>query len=141
MPPAAGQTVQNLLSRHQKELLAEWMQAQLAATTLRADLMKEAELREQSREFLGLFRTALDGGDNDRMESGGWVALREYLTAISRSRAQQGFSPTETATFILSLKQVMFGRIRADLANDAAALGNELWLATTILDRLALFTT
>ncbi len=133
--------MQTILTRHQKELLVEWMQAQLSATTLRGDLMKEAELREQSREFLGLFRTALESGDQDRMESAGWVALREFLTSVSRSRAQQGFSPTETATFVLSLKQVLFTRIRAEITNDAAALGNELWATTMILDRLALFTT
>ncbi len=141
MPPTAGQTVRNILVKYQKDLLAEWMQAQLSATTLRADLMKENELREQSREFVTLLRAALEGGDFERMDSPGWAPVRDYLAAVSRARAQQGFSPTETATFILSLKQVLFTRIRSELASDPQALGEELWRTTTILDHLALYTT
>ncbi len=141
MPPAAGQTVRTVLVKYQKDLLAEWMQAQLSASSLRADLMKEGELRAQSQEFLGLLRTALESGDFERMDSPSWAAVREFLEGVSRSRAQQGFSSTETATFILSLKQVLFGRIRTELANDAKALGDELWTTTTVLDRIALYTT
>jgi rsbT co-antagonist protein RsbR len=141
MPSATGHIVRNILVKYQKELLADWVQAQLAATTLRVDLMKEGELREQSREFLGLLRTALESGDPERMDTPAWSAVREFLTGISRSRAQQGFSPTETATFVLSLKQGLFDRVRGDLSQDAKSMGEELWLTTLILDKLALFTT
>ncbi len=49
--------------RTQQELiLKEWIALQLAATTLRRDLMKESELRDQSREFLSLF-TQGPGGE------------------------------------------------------------------------------
>lgn len=60
--PAAGQTLRRILAHSQKELLAEWVQAQLSATTRRADLMNESELREQSREFLSLIQAATDAG-------------------------------------------------------------------------------
>ena len=45
-----------ILSKYEKDLLDDWIQNQLSATTLRSDLMKESELREQSREFLSALR-------------------------------------------------------------------------------------
>ena len=63
MPPTAGQTLRNTVAKYQKELLADWIRTQLAATTLRADLMKEGQLREQSKEFLTLVQGAMAAGD------------------------------------------------------------------------------
>jgi rsbT co-antagonist protein RsbR len=140
MPSAAGHTVRNVLVKYEKEILAEWLRLQLAATTLRADLMKEGELREQSRDLLSLLRPALESGRFESVDGADWTPVREFLTAISRSRAQQGFSPVETATFVLSLKEPIFERLRREL-NEPQALADELWITTSVLDRLALFTT
>jgi len=140
MPPAAGQILRNVLVKYEKEILADWIRLQLAATTLRADLMKESELCEQSRDVLRLLRPALESGRFETLDGSDWTPTREFLTGISRSRAQQGFSSTETATFILSLKQPIFDRLRAEMS-DAQTLAGELWITTVVLDRLALFTT
>jgi rsbT co-antagonist protein RsbR len=141
MPVTAGQTLRNVISRDQKELLAAWLHNQLATATLRSDLMREGELREQSREFLNLVKGAIDSGDFTSIESANWSPVRDFLTGVSRSRAQQGFSPSETATFVFSLKQPLFERVRDALRNDAQALADELWLATSLLDKLGLLTT
>ena len=42
---------------------------------------------------------------------------------MSRTRARQGFTPVETATFIFSLKLPMFSRLRQEYGDDAASLG------------------
>jgi rsbT co-antagonist protein RsbR len=138
--PAAGQTLRKIITQYQKELLAEWVQAQLAATTLRSDLMKEAELREQSRELLSLMQAAIDTGSLTHIEGAQWNAVREFLTRVSKSRAVQGFSPSETATFVLSLKQPLFIRLRGEFGNDAQGLADEAWATTDLLDKLGLST-
>jgi len=56
------------------------------------------------------------------------------------SRAQQGFSPAETATFVLSLKRPLFGVLRS-ASKDADSLADDVWTATRLLDQLALHTT
>ncbi len=140
MPVAAGQTVRDVLVKYEKEVLAEWIRLQLAATTLRADLMRESELREQSRELLSLLRPAIESGRLESLESADWSQVREFLMGVSRTRAQQGFSPSETATFILSLKQPIFDRLRNEI-KETQALADEMWITTVVLDRLALFTT
>jgi rsbT co-antagonist protein RsbR len=139
--PAAGQALRKVLAQSQKELLADWVQTQLSASTLRTDLMKENELREQSREFLTLVQTATDGGSLTQIDGSHWAAARDFLTRVSRTRAQQGFSPSETATFVLSLKQPLFNRLRSEFVQDAQGLAEEIWLTTELVDRLGLFTT
>ena len=138
--PAAGQTLRKILAQSQKELLSDWVQAQLAATTLRGDLMKENELREQSREFLSLLQGATDSGSLTQTDGSHWAQAREFLARVSRSRAQQGFSPSETATFVFSLKQPLFSRLRGEFGQDAQGLADEVWLTTELIDRLGLYT-
>lgn len=138
--PSAITALDRALANEQ-EVLAEWVQLQLASTTLRSDLMKEGELREQSREFISLFRAALGTGTAFSLTSGDWSGVREFLAGVSRSRALQGFSPSETATFVLSLKQPVFVRLRNQLEGSPAEFAEALWAATVILDKLALYTT
>jgi rsbT co-antagonist protein RsbR len=140
MASVAGHTLRATLLESQEELLGEWIQAQLTANTLRSDLMKENELREQSRELLTLLQRAVRSGEIKDIEGEDWVPLRDFLTRVSRTRAQQGFSVSATATFVFSLKQPIFARLRAALESDARALGAEMWLASTLLDRLGLLT-
>jgi rsbT co-antagonist protein RsbR len=52
----------------------------------------------------------------------------------------QGFSPTETAIFVLSLKQPMFERLRGEFGGDAQGLAEDVWSTTALLDKLGLFT-
>jgi rsbT co-antagonist protein RsbR len=128
----------SLLQRQQTELLQAWVQNQLAASTLRSDLISEADLKEQSREFLELMATAARNG-TDTIETPAWQQVRDFLGRVSESRGTQGFTPSETATFVLSMKQPIFMMLRNQLATDAPRLADELWRATVLLDKLALY--
>jgi rsbT co-antagonist protein RsbR len=63
------------------------------------------------------------------------------LAGISRSRGLQGFSPSETATFVFSLKPALFDRLRADPGQDPIALFDEVRRADELIDQLGLYTT
>jgi rsbT co-antagonist protein RsbR len=52
----------------------------------------------------------------------------------------QGFTPTQTATFVFSLKQPVFTRLRLD-AKSADDLAADTWRVSTLLDSLGLYTT
>ncbi len=129
-----------VVERHQDELLVEWVQEQLGASS-RAGVIKEHELRQQCAEFLRHLRTGLATGNVSDIDRPEWEAMRELLANVSRSRSTQGFTPSETATFVLSLKRPLFGRLRRELGQNAEAFADETWAATTILDRLGLYTT
>jgi len=131
----------DVVKHNEAELLGEWMKEQLAAvTTRRADLVNEAELREQSRALLGALRDALQRGV-PRIEAPEWAAVRDLLGDLTRTRTRQGFTPSETATFVFSLKQPLFQRLRRELQREPEALFEQVWAATALLDQLGLYTT
>ena len=136
----AKSRIPSILHTYEEELLEEWMREQLASDTLRTDLLTESELRQQSAEFLGALRQAAESDNLTDIMTPQWSEVREILTDLSRSRVQQGFAPSETAMFILSLKQLLFTRLRQELDQDADTLANEYWAATVLLDKLGLFT-
>jgi rsbT co-antagonist protein RsbR len=129
----------DLLAKHEGAVLADWIALQRAALTLRSDLMAEHDLREESRRFLDLVRRAAAAGT--KTDAPAWQPVREFLAGISVSRARQGFSPSETATFVFSLKQPLFNLLRQELRNDAETFADEMWAATELLDSLGLYTT
>jgi rsbT co-antagonist protein RsbR len=103
-----------LLTTHETEALGGWMNEQLASITLRANLMWEAELRQQAKDFLAVFRAAAENGDLAEDTGPSWEETRGMLDEISWSRASKGFSPNETATFVLSLKRPRFTTVVED---------------------------
>ena len=129
----------SILAKDEERILPVWVSHQLAAVTARRDLISDAELSDQSRRFLSLLRTSLVKGDGD-VGAADWEEVRRFLSELSRLRAQQGFTPSETATFVLSLKQALFERLREHL-KDPAALFQAIWDTTLLLDRLGLYTT
>jgi rsbT co-antagonist protein RsbR len=66
--------------------------------------------------------------------------MRDLLEEISRGRAVQGFTTAETATFVLSIKQPLFGMLRTEFGNDGQKLADEIWATTLLLDKLGLYT-
>src|SRR5918995_28896 len=137
----AKSRIPSILHTYEEELLEEWIREQLASDTWRADLLTESELRQQSAEFLGALRQAAESDNLTDIMTPQWSEARDILTDLSRSRMQQGFAASETATFIFSLKQPLFTRLRQELEQDDYTLANEYWAATVLLDQLGLFTT
>jgi rsbT co-antagonist protein RsbR len=121
-------------------LLAEWMKELQAGGVRRDDLMKESELRDQCREFIELLRGATRDGEATDARGAAWAPVREFLAELSRKRAMRGFTPSQTATFVFSLKRPLFDRMRAEAGNDADALARQVWSATQLIDDLGLFT-
>ncbi len=131
--------VAEVLAKHEAAVLDEWIK-QMSGATRRADLIKDVDLRSQCSRFLKFLRQGVESGSSD-LQTPAWQPVRDQLAEISRSRAQQGFTPTETATFVLSVKKPLFTLLRDQMGNDAGALAAELWATTELIDSLGLFTT
>ena len=128
-----------LLRQHQTQVLSDWSARQLQSLASRRDLISDAELSRESKEFLEAFTQAMESGDHERAVGPAWDRVNDLLTKLSFSRARMGFSPTETATFVFSLKQPVFELIRRSFTKPDE-LARETWVATTALDRLGLAT-
>ncbi|MCU1348293.1 MAG: anti-sigma-factor antagonist [Acidobacteria bacterium] len=128
-----------ILRSNGEEIFAEWLQLQQRDLATRNNLMKQGELEQQCRDFLAVLATALErGGD---VSSADFAQVRDFLSGLSRSRARQGFTPTETATFVLSLKQPLFEQLRRRMSDsDGPALAGQTWQVNLLLDKLGLNT-
>jgi rsbT co-antagonist protein RsbR len=140
MAASTPSRIPDLLEKHQSKLVASWLEQQLAAGSLRAGQIKEDELKEQSQKFLREFLGGLKSAHADDVMGPGWSTVRELLGEFSRSRALQGFTPSDTATFIFSLKEPLFTLLREEIKGNAQALGDEIWTATKLIDKLGLYT-
>jgi rsbT co-antagonist protein RsbR len=125
------------ISKHESAILKDWLENQRAEGTV--SKATEVEVQHQSRDFLTLLKNSLNKGRSDVMAAE-WTELRELLTHLSSNRAQQGFSPSQTATFVFSLKQPVFERLKQEFGRDAESLAHEVWTATLLLDKLGLLT-
>jgi|SRR3954451_5627218 len=129
----------DLLESDEPAILQRWMEHHLSAGSYRPDRISRAELQEHSTQFLSALRRALASGTAD-IYGADWAAVRHVLETLSASRAEQGFSPSETAMFVFSLKEPLFERLRRQHANDAAKLADGAWEMNVTLDKLGLYT-
>lgn len=130
-----------IFTEHENELLADWLNLQLAVVSSHGRQIKESDLRAQSREFMALLTPALQSGNLTDISKSEWAPVREFLSEISRSRARQGATASETASFVFSLKQPIFSHLRRALTQNPEALAQETWETNLLIDRLGLFTT
>jgi rsbT co-antagonist protein RsbR len=136
---AQATAIAQLVQKNEQQILQQWISLQQSATSFRADLIKERELREQSREFLQHFAAAIVA-ESENTEATAWKPVKELLAGLSRSRATQGFTSTETAMFVFSLKQPVFDLLRKEV-KEGEKLAAEVWLMSVLLDKLGLYTT
>jgi rsbT co-antagonist protein RsbR len=128
----------SLIDRHHQQLLAEWLACQKRDARI-ADPQREKEIAGLAGRFLDqLRRGAIAQADEIQMAE--WQPVREVLEDLSRDRAIQGFSPSETAIFVFSLKEPLFALLRREFATDADRLARETWTASRLIDRLGLYT-
>jgi len=128
------------ISQNENKLRSEWIRTMSSAVE-RSDLIGKAELNDQCASILQALVEGVRTSGAENLAGAGWNSARELLNSISSSRARQGFSPLEIATFVLSLKQPLFALIREKMAKSQDALFDTIWSATQLLDQLALVTT
>jgi len=133
--------IPEILKKYEGDLTSEWTRTQLDLLGQAAGRIREPELREQCNRFVGLLQEATQTNNIADTSGAEWEDVRAMLADLSRSRGLQGFSPSETAIFVFSFKQPFFARLRRELGKDADSLAEELVRATTLLDRLGLYTT
>jgi rsbT co-antagonist protein RsbR len=139
--PATTVELGELLRRNRDSLLEDWIRDLSGALARHKDLIRDVELKGQCHDFLEQLIRATSTGDAADVQAPPWVGVRELLGKISASRALQGFTPIETATFVFSFKKPLFARLRQEFGQDGEGLFREMWAAGQLLDELGLYTT
>jgi rsbT co-antagonist protein RsbR len=127
-----------ILKNQESSILGSWVDSQLALSG-RRDLDPN-EVQEQSRSFLSGLSTAVRNGYDEQLSGQHWDDVRALLSNLSKNRAIAGFSSSETATFVFSLKQPLFAALRTAYEEDPKALTEAMWGVSTMLDKLGLVT-
>jgi rsbT co-antagonist protein RsbR len=136
MPPSPASLLPDILAKEADQVRSDWLA--LLKVDRSDDRMSAAELDRQAEGFLRRLSDATRSGNIDDVDASGFTPLRDMLGDIARSRALQGFSPTESAIFIFTLKQPLFTRLNTAYAADAAGLARETWAITRLIDALGL---
>jgi rsbT co-antagonist protein RsbR len=129
-----------IIRRNEDQIRSAWL-SQVSASVRRTDLISDKEFQSQSRELLTSIAEGVESGDVAHLDGAAWNHARELLTSMSATRAAKGFKSSETATYVLSLKQPLFQAVRQELSGSPDAMFEEIWNATLLLDKLALITT
>jgi|KBSMisStandDraft_5_1062788.scaffolds.fasta_scaffold234345_1 rsbT co-antagonist protein RsbR len=131
--------IPEVIKKHETDLLSDWMR-EMTSSTRRSDLLKDQDIKNQASQFISLFSKAIQNGNLEDTKADSFADLRQLLTDMSRSRAVQGFTPSETAMFVFSFKKPVISRLQAEV-KDAKVLSDESWTLNQLIDKLGLFTT
>jgi rsbT co-antagonist protein RsbR len=131
--------VPEVIRKHESEILQNWLK-EMSTSTRRSDLLNDRDFQAQSGALLALLVEAMKSGNMSDVRGQEWSRVRDHLAEISRTRAQQGFSPSEIAAYVLSLKKPIFSKLR-DEVKDGKELADETWAIGDLVDRLGLYTT
>lgn len=121
-----------LLSVEGQDLAASWVSE--VSGSLKGRIGR-AELDRELRELYDALVEALGQGAVD-VHAEQMSEVRALLTELSRNRARQGFSPSETAISVFALKRILEPALRDGSAESVRAY----LLLGRILDELGLFT-
>jgi len=137
---ALQQRTTDLIRTHEDRILAEWVASLTGGSTRQDSRLGQRELETQTREFWRLFVAAMAAANASSLNGEEWRELRHFLEDLSRDRVLKGFSSSETATFIFSLKRPLFALVQQGFADSPKDLGDQMWALSELLDLLGLHT-
>jgi rsbT co-antagonist protein RsbR len=139
MATQGTQVLARVLKDGDARVVDAWFALLKAGGVLQSGRVREAELQTQARLVFRLLLEALESGGT-KLGDDAFAPLRDTLSDISRSRAVQGFTPTDTANFVFALKEPIFDAVNAAFPDDPASLVAGTWSASRLLDQLGLLT-
>ncbi len=128
------------LRQKKGQILTLWMKNQLADGGLRDDLMSNEELRMQSDNLLDTLFSVLTDDNLQNTQSADLGPLLDVVSDISMSRARQGFTPRETASYIFSLKSALLEILQQEGTGRSEQLLTETLKVSRFVDDLGIIT-
>ncbi len=123
----SGTRMAEYLRDHRDKVVGRWSELVVVGVRGRTSL---DEVRRDLGDLYGLIIRALSDADDHAAGE-----LRAYLDELSRSRARNGFTPSETALGVFSLKEAVY-----ELVADTAELVPEFLAFSRVIDDLGLQT-
>lgn len=125
-----------LFQKRREEILEKWVKQQTLTVGTGAS---EEELRRESSEFINLMAGVIEAGATADASHPQMQAITQFLQGLSRDRALKGFSPTETATFVFSLKEIILPMVQSVIKSEED-FSKEVMPLSALLDKLGMIT-
>jgi rsbT co-antagonist protein RsbR len=135
----SANSLAKVLAEKESELVNQWLEVQ-SKSGKRLSATEKQDSERKSRELVKALQLASRSEGGDNLNGPAWAPVKEILSDLSASRAKSGYTPSETASFIFSLKEPLFGLLREETNSDASAVARELSQATELVDKLGLYT-
>jgi rsbT co-antagonist protein RsbR len=129
----------DIIAKNEQNILTRWLELQ-PKSGRRISGSEQQEAAREARELLEGLKIAVQSEKTDDLHRPGWTTVRETLAGLSTRRAKSGYTPSETASFVFSIKEPIFTAINDELRNDPAAAAQAIWQATMFIDNLGLYT-
>ena len=133
--PKVQAKLPELFQKRREEILEKWVKQLTVRGTGGAS---EEALRRECSEFINLLAGVIEAGaaedNNPQMQ-----AITHFLQGISKDRAEKGFSPTETAAFIFSLKEIILPMAQSAVKSEED-FTREVMPLSLLLDKLGIVT-
>lgn len=132
-------TTAQFLEKKQAQVLETWKKNIRASAPRTFELMATDQFDEQARSFLNEFVTAISSENYEDITGPEYENMLKTLRGISDSRAEQGFTPTETAVFVMSFKEAINGYLEEEI-KDPKKMYAEGVIMGNLIDKLAIYT-
>lgn len=130
----------SLLSQRRGQVLDAWVRAQDGKLDRRSGRTSEAEVRAECTALLDALELAVAGDYSTDVKSLEYADVTQLVNAMSKDRARQGYSPTETAIAVFSLKDALLGVLEEACADQPGLLVTEIKSMNALVDDLGLQT-
>ena len=137
MEREANPVLRDVIGQQRTSIVADWLALLKAGDGIATGRIREGELKHQAETVLNGLHASLQGGPEGEAAFG---SLEETLADVSRDRAVQGFTPTDTAMFIFSLKEPIFKALNQMHKDEPRLVASGVWDSTVLLDKLGLHT-
>jgi rsbT co-antagonist protein RsbR len=131
--------VHNLLKKKKKKILDLWIKNLLEDPYLQDDLINTKEVEKQSEDLLTLLTEAVESDNFSDITAAEYDDVNDNLSALSISRAHQGFSPSETAKYLYFLKEAIVKCLEEEI-KDSKELYDLSKKVNKLLDSLGIVT-
>lgn len=128
------------LQENRDTVLLAWTD-QLRSAIQRRDLLSERDLEAQAAEFVTALVNVAPESRLEEFGSAAWRPVKDMVATLSGSRATLGFSPSETALFVLSLKPAIFSLIRKTRGENSEQVFDDMGVVDNFVDKLSLHST
>lgn len=101
--------------------------------------MTETQFDDETRAFVTEYVEAIGSGNYEDITKPEYENLLKMLQGVGASRAKQGFTPTETAAFVMSFKKAV-NKVLKENIEDPLKLASEVLVMGNLIDKLSLYT-